>query len=268
MKRIFFIYCLYLSICNIFSQNISFLYELKYKPSSSKEYYKNELFYLDVSDKESIFRSEHERSSDSLIQKTGYGLGFKIFYNHQYYTQKILAEKKVYKIISTPIFSDIYSLPIENLDWKIAKDKLKIGGFNCQKAELNYGGRSWTAWFTSEIPLQEGPYVFHGLPGLIIKISDKTSDYNFELAKIKKNSNPISHLKSKKEITLETLKKLETDFYKDPYAEVKTRNIGYVNANEKGEKIDISMKKMTESMQKNIRDNDNSIELDQAVKYD
>jgi GLPGLI family protein len=266
MKKIFFIYCLYLSICNIPSQDTSFIYELKYKPSSSKDYYKNELFYLDVSDKESIFRSAHERSSDSLIQKIGYGIGFKIFYNHQYYTQKILAEKKVYKIISTPIFSDIYSLPIENLDWKITKDKLKIGNFNCQKAELKYGGRSWIAWFAQEIPLQEGPYIFNGLPGLIIKISDDTSDYNFELVKIKKDLNQISHLKPKKEITLETLKKLETDFYNEPYAEVKARNIGYVNANEKGERIDISMKKMTESMQKNIRDNDNSIELNQAVK--
>lgn len=268
MKRIFFIYCLYLSICNIFSQNISFMYELKYRPNSNKDYYKDELFYLDVSDKESIFRSSHERSSDSLIQKTGYGLGFKIFYNHQYYTQKLLLEKKVSKIISTPIFSDIYSLLIEALDWKIKNDKLKIGDFNCQKAELKYGGRNWIAWFTQEIPLQEGPYVFSGLPGLIIKISDETFDYNFELMKIKQNLNQISHLNPKKEITWETLKKLETDFYNDPYAEVKARNIGYVNANEKGEKIDISMRKMTESMQKNIRDNDNYIELDRAVKYD
>jgi GLPGLI family protein len=268
MKKIFLIYCLYLSICNVCSQNISFIYELKYKPNSNKDYLKEELFYLDISDKESIFRSEHERSSDSLIQKTGYGLGFKIFYNHQYYTQKIWEEKKVYKIISTPIFIDIYSLPIENLDWEITQDKLKIGNFNCQKANLKYGGRNWTAWFAQEIPLQEGPYIFNGLPGLIIKISDATSDYHFELVKIKKNLSQISHLKPKKEITWETLKKLETDFYNEPYAEVKARNIGYVNANEKGEKIDISMKKMTESMQKNIRDNDNSIELDQAVKYD
>lgn len=268
MKKIFFIYCLYLSICNIFSQNISFIYELKYKPNSDKDYYKNELFYLDVADKESIFRSVYERSSDSLIQKTGYGLGFKIFYNHQYYTQKILSEKKINRIISTPIFSDIYSLPVETLDWKITNDQLKIGDFNCQKAELKYGGRNWIAWFTQEVPLQEGPYIFNGLPGLIIKISDTNSDYNFELAKIEKNSNQISHLKPKKEITWETLKKLEADFYNDPYGEVKARNIGYVNANEKGEKIDISMKKMTESMRKNIRDNDNSIELNQAVKYD
>ncbi|WPO83009.1 GLPGLI family protein [Chryseobacterium sp. JJR-5R] len=138
---------------SVFSQDLSFIYEMKYRPNSGKAYFKNELIHLDVTDKESVFRSEYERSSDSLIQKTGYGLGFKIFYNHQHYTQKKIEEIKVSKIISTPIFSDIYSLPIEKLNWKIMDDQLKIGDFNCRKAELKYGGREWTAWFTQEIPL-------------------------------------------------------------------------------------------------------------------
>lgn len=268
MKKVFFISCLCLLFCNTFSQNISFIYELKYKLNSNKTDYKDELFYLDVSDEESIFRSERDRSSDSLIEKTGYGLGFKLLYNHQYYTQKKLIERRVNKIISTPIFSDIYALPIENLNWQILHDKLKIENFDCQRAELTYGGRKWIAWFTQEIPMQDGPYVFNGLPGLIIKISDEMSDYSFELIKIKKNSNQIAHLIPKKEITWDTLKMLELNYYKDPYAEVKARNIGYVNANEKGERIEMSMKQMTENMRKNIRDTYNPIELDKAVKYE
>lgn len=268
MRKIFFVLCLCLLFCNVFSQNISFIYEARYKLNSDKADYKNELFYLDVSDKESLFRSERDRSSDSLIEKTGYGLGFKLLYNHQYYTQKKLAEKKVNRIISTPIFSDLYALPIENLAWKILQNKLKIGDFDCQRAELVYGGRKWIAWFTQEIPLQDGPYVFNGLPGLIIKISDELSDYRFELIKIKKDTHQITHLIPKKEITWDILKQLELSYYKDPYAEVKTRNIGYVNANEKGERIEMSMKQMTENMRKNIRDTYNPIELDQAVKYD
>ncbi|WP_042720139.1 GLPGLI family protein [Flavobacterium sp. B17] len=268
MKNIILISCFLITFSTVLSQSTSFIYELKYRPNAQKQYYKDQLFYLDVYGKESIFRSQHERTSDSLIQKTGFGLGFKMNYNHQYYTQKILTENKVYRIISTPIFSDIYSIPIADLNWKVESDKLKIGNFNCQRAELLYGGRIWTAWFTQEIPLQDGPYIFHGLPGLIIKISDDRSDFNFSLVKVENKSVQISPLKPKKEITWEILRKLESDFYQDPYAEVKSRNIGYVNANEKGEKIEISMKKMTESMQKNIRDNNNVIELDQALKYD
>jgi GLPGLI family protein len=47
---------------------------------------------------------------------------------------------------------------------KISSEKRKIGDFDCQRAELDYGGRKWIAWFAAEIPFQDVPYVFHGLP--------------------------------------------------------------------------------------------------------
>lgn len=39
----------------------------------------------------------------------------------------------------------------------------------------------WTAWFTTELPISDGPYKFHGLPGLILKIYDKTNTYSFDI---------------------------------------------------------------------------------------
>lgn len=267
MKKIFFV-CCYLLYSSLLAQNITFVYELRYKLNLSKADYKNELFYLDTSNKESLFRSEHDKYSDSLIERTGYGLGHKLLYNHQYYTHKNLSEKKISKIIITPFFGDIYSLTIEDLVWKISNDKLKISNFNCQKAELIYGGRRWIAWFTQEIPLQDGPYIFNGLPGLIVKISDDKSDYNFELVKIRKNLNKIPYRKPKKEITWDVLNKLEKDFYFDPYSEVKARNIPYKTVDQNENTISISMKHMTENLQKNIRDTYNPIELDKAIKYE
>ncbi|RTZ49898.1 GLPGLI family protein [Chryseobacterium arthrosphaerae] len=150
MKKLFFVWSCLL-YCNFFSQNITFTYELKYRLNLDKADYKNELFYLDTSDKESVFRSEQDKYSDSLIEKTGYGLGHKLLYNHQYYTHKNFSEKKISKIIITPFFGDIYALIIEDLVWKISDDTFKISNFTCQKAELIYGGRRWTAWFTKEI---------------------------------------------------------------------------------------------------------------------
>lgn len=47
-------------------------------------------------------------------------------------------------------------------------------------------GRKWTAWFTAEIPIQDGPYKFHGLPGLIVKIEDEAKSHSFELKGISK----------------------------------------------------------------------------------
>jgi GLPGLI family protein len=62
----------------------------------------------------------------------------------------------------------------KKLEWKILPDQQKIGEYKVQKATTSFGGRDWTAWFTTDIPIQDGPYVFYGLPGLIVKIEDAT----------------------------------------------------------------------------------------------
>jgi GLPGLI family protein len=68
-----------------------------------------------------------------------------------------------------------------SLDWEIQKEVKEIMGLNCIKAKTSYGGRTYIAWFTTEIPISDGPYIFHGLPGLIIKVTDSEGWYDFEL---------------------------------------------------------------------------------------
>lgn len=51
------------------------------------------------------------------------------------------------------------------------------------------GGRDWVAWFTNDIPIQDGPYKFCGLPGLIIKIEDDTKTHKFILVANKNLNN-------------------------------------------------------------------------------
>lgn len=72
------------------------------------------------------------------------------------------------------------------IDWKILPDQQKIGEFNAQKAVGNFAGRQWIAWFTTEIPIQDGPYKFNGLPGLIVKIEDRTNSHSFVLKEVKR----------------------------------------------------------------------------------
>ena len=40
-----------------------------------------------------------------------------------------------------------------------------MASFDCQKAECDFRGRRWEAWFTTEIPVGEGPWKLRGLPG-------------------------------------------------------------------------------------------------------
>ncbi|QOW09847.1 GLPGLI family protein [Kaistella flava (ex Peng et al. 2021)] len=77
----------------------------------------------------------------------------------------------------------------EKLNWELLKETKNIQGYHCQKAIINFGKRNWIAWFTQEIPLQEGPSVFGNLPGLIIQINDEKNQHSFSLIANYKTAN-------------------------------------------------------------------------------
>lgn len=75
------------------------------------------------------------------------------------------------------------------IQWTINSQTKVIGGYNCQQATGDFGGRTYLAWFTAEIPFPYGPWKLHGLPGLILQASDATNDVQFNYAGFKKELN-------------------------------------------------------------------------------
>lgn len=75
--------------------------------------------------------------------------------------------------------------PIPNMDWKITTEKKDIGGYECIKANANFAGRVWVAWFTPEIPISLGPWKLGGLPGLILEARDSKLDFIYKLNELK-----------------------------------------------------------------------------------
>jgi GLPGLI family protein len=65
-------------------------------------------------------------------------------------------------------------------DWKIMNENQTILSYNCQKATVSFRGRDYIAWFTTDIPIPNGPWKFGGLPGLILKIQDSKNNFRFE----------------------------------------------------------------------------------------
>lgn len=108
-----------------------------------------------------------------------------------------------------PLSMDKFNIKIEDpLNWKLTSETKTIENIKCQKAVVEYAGRQWIAWFTDEINVSDGPYIFKGLPGLIIQISDKDENYIFKLSKIRKKTNTSLFIDNEgKQINWEEYKK-------------------------------------------------------------
>lgn len=189
-----------LLFCNLsFAQNQRFSYYYSFvKDTLNKQEVTKELMNLDITENGSAFYSHDVHVSDSTMTA---------YYEKQIKTTgsmnvdtKMMSQRKGtvrYRIIKDyPDFkiSSVLNIGIDyykvsddrKLIWKILPDRQKIGDFNAQKATTEFAGRKWEAWFSSELPFQDGPYKFHGLPGLIIKLQDHTGTHQFELAGISK----------------------------------------------------------------------------------
>lgn len=67
------------------------------------------------------------------------------------------------------------------LPWQISNVTDTVSSYSCQKATLNFRGRDYIAWFTTDIPVSDGPWKFAGLPGLILKVEDTEELFVFKL---------------------------------------------------------------------------------------
>lgn len=88
-----------------------------------------------------------------------------------------------------PIFK--YEENMNLFEWKLTSEMKEILGMSCVKATCNFRGRNWIAWFTMDIPLQDGPWKFNGLPGLILKVEDEKGEYVFDCIRIKNENRQI-----------------------------------------------------------------------------
>ena len=75
--------------------------------------------------------------------------------------------------------------------WSLTDETATVLGYKCQKATCHWRGRDFVAWFASDIPIRRGPWLFGGLPGLILKVYDKDRHYTFEAVSIKRGKQPI-----------------------------------------------------------------------------
>lgn len=252
------------------AQNSSISYELIYKPNPvQNDKIKKQQYKLDILHGKSIFRTETRRESDSLIKKTGFGTGYNTNPNYEMYFVKELNNNVFKKHFVSPMSRDKFFIKIDDqLKWKILPETMVIANFNCQKAEVEYGGRNWSAWFTKDIPVSEGPYCFHGLPGLILQIQDDQEDYVFKATEIKKLANNFLYeIDLGKQITWIQFNKILQDYFDSPYNFAKAKGMKVVKDNGSGGTMEIDYRARTKETQEMLLENNNPIELNHKLEY-
>lgn len=195
MKKVItlFILLLTLSVC---AQSQRFIYEYKFSiDSTARDVQETEIMFLDVIPKGSNFYSSDVFKSDSIwaaAMDMHVKRGIETDFSKIKFKGKIrYSVEKSYPDYSVIFFNslgiDRYMVEERRKQkWKILPDKAKIGELVAQKAVCEFTGRKWTAWFTTDLLIQDGPYKFYGLPGLIVKLEDSSQTHSFELKGIKK----------------------------------------------------------------------------------
>lgn len=88
-----------------------------------------------------------------------------------------------------------YTDDVPTIDWQlVGNDTTDILGFKCKQAECEFRGRRYIAFYTEELPISEGPWLFGGLPGLILSIESVDKEYSYIIEGIEHlttNSDPI-----------------------------------------------------------------------------
>ncbi|KFC36203.1 GLPGLI family protein [Elizabethkingia anophelis] len=274
MKYIFLIFSLFFFTMQ--AQTHRFIYEIHIKKDSTSTERLKDNYIVDVNPDNVYYYNYSFYVADSM-QKLNSNEGFPVPRDLNLYMHPSKKDKYVhYEMMGFNIFKMEQT---DKQDWKLHTENKTFQGYNLQKATARWGGRNWTVWFAADIPFQEGPYKFHGLPGMIVEIEDDKGNFKFVLVKYNRikdtqNLDIFNFMGSKAvPITREKYVKLKLDFYSDPLMEVNNGKLDLSKTQalvlEDGTMVTKdNLKEVTEKQRKIIKKYNNPIEQDKAIRYE
>ncbi|WP_213278019.1 GLPGLI family protein [Chryseobacterium indologenes] len=264
----------------VYGQNMRFIYNYTSIPDSlNKSNVINEITVLELDKKggKSIFSSLKKIISDSTMQVNA-AKGVYTFpdplIKTQYVIEKDIVKKDLFFYTQNHTINPVFKVEDKRkIDWEILKEKKQILSYPVQKATTVFGGRKWIAWFSTDIPFQDGPYKFNGLPGLILQICDATNSHCYNLIGISKLQNNSyktlednSYIGSKTislEQYIDTVKEFKSDPMKSIRQKIFRNEIFFTNEQQKSEYL----KNVEKELKQELSENNNPIELNQKVEF-
>ena len=210
MKRTFTIVCLQIIISAVFSQEkvldnayLKCQYEYIFESDTLSGKTRDDLLILQVGENLSKCYSYYSNEVDSLMAlPNGDEIAMKMIsdamksddfmkglYPHKRmktYVYKNYPQGNITVTDGLSMQDYIYEDELNTQQWEIRDSTKTILNYSCQMAVCNFRGREWTAWFTTDIPVSDGPWKLSGLPGLIMEAYDKGNQYVFTIVGLQK----------------------------------------------------------------------------------
>lgn len=273
-----FLTIIFLLLINFFgAQTHRYIYELQLKADSTEMEYQKHYMILDIGPSETKFYGRDLLIADSLNHKFGNLENTHVDMTGQIVKRKTGSSKNEnFLNIKFEYYSFLTNDPI---NWNISSETKLENDYTLQKATANFGGRKWIAWFNKDIPFNEGPYKFCGLPGLIFEIKDDKENFIYKLVKNQNLPETISTLGfvesnfgNKAIPVTETQKrKLLQAFYDDPFAfermNFKNKPDLYINIGGTIIRNVEDLNTQVKSLQSIIRKYNNPVEIDKGMHY-
>lgn len=207
-------------------------YRLTFVKDTIENISAEEIMLLRLNQGNSVFFSENKYRRDSLMNSDQRdAISMDILANGlrrypksavQYYVLKDFTAQRLTFADNFGMDYMQYEETLPEFGWELTDRSKTIGEYTCQKAICTYRGRKYEAWFAPEIPINNGPWKFHGLPGLILEVADTRNHYKFEFMYMIQHRTDMALPKEYTPTTREKYMKVLNKYLKDP--------VGYVTS--------------------------------------
>ena len=176
------------------------IYEFKHQRdslNSNSVYIEKMVLYIDS--KMSLFKSneldnyeyEHEKQIEDAVKDFKSGNSTIINQTSQkrvIKTEILKNRNQLQLLIKEALIGMNYLIKdsLSSIKWIITSETKKIENLICQKATARFRGRNYVAWFCPAIPINDGPWKFFGLPGLILQVNDTKGQVVFNFVSLEK----------------------------------------------------------------------------------
>ena len=179
--------------------NFEYQYKYIYQNDTVKGTTKDDRLVLLIGSKVSKCCSFYSLQMDSLMSKPNWYEIYRKQLNQAFasnidpphrrmkaYVYKNYPEGKMTVTDGLSLQDYIYVDSLNNINWTMADSTKTILNYTVQMATCDYRGHHWTAWFAPDVPVSDGPWKLHGLPGLIMEAYDTNAYHHFTIVGIRK----------------------------------------------------------------------------------